>query len=72
MSSPLLKASLGGKEGRSWNWRLEAHQWVAKWVAVDGSGMREREDWFRREGEGGEQGLGQRQSWGKHQGRAVF
>ena len=49
---------------------LTDHQWVAKWVGVDGSGMREREDWFRREGEGGKQRLGQRQSWGEHQGCA--
>ena len=83
----MLKGSLGGKEGRRWNWRLEAlktifsllcfliltltdHQRVPKWMAVDGSGMGEREDGFRREGKWGKQRLGQWQPWREHQGCA--
>jgi len=72
MSSPMLKGSLGGKQGSSWNRRLETHEREAKRVAVDGSRVRDGEDGFGWEGKWWQQRLSQGQPWGEHQGCAVF
>ena len=83
---PMLKGSLGGKQGSSWNRRLETlktsfslicfgfwrtdHEREAKRVAVDGSRVRDGEDGFGWEGKWWQQRLSQGQPWGEHQGCA--